>query len=292
LPLALVATVAEQIYLLNAYPTWGQWMIPLIVILSIIAVVVLIGARVAPRLHIVSTIREVWGARINSFATSSTRFLIPALGVGLLALMIAPTVWAITPILLSKQADTLVAGPPQTGDFGGNFGRGGRNNETATAQSMLIRYLEANQGNTKFLVAVPSSQGIADEIILATNKPVMSLGGFSGSDPILTTNQLASLVKSGTVRFFLLNSFGGRGQLPQQILNQIPQQFRSQVQQAWQQGAFAGPGGFGGRQQATLITWVTQHCKTVPTNLWQPASTSSGTGSGGANQLYDCAAAH
>jgi hypothetical protein len=210
--------------------------------------------------------------------------------------MIAPTVWAITPILLSKQADTLVAGPPQTGDFGRNIGGGG----TANAQSMLIRYLEANQGNTKFLVAVPSSQGIGDQIILETNKPVMSLGGFSGSDPILTTNQLASLVANSTVRFFLLNSFGRRGQLPQQILNQIPQQYRSQLQQALQKGAVVvGPGGFGGRQQATLTTWVTQHCKTVPSKLWQPASASSGNGSGGggidfggANQLYDCAAAH
>ena len=290
LPLALVATVAEQIYLLNAYPTWGKWMIPLIVVLSVIVVVVLVGARVAPRLHRVSAIREAWGTRINSFATSSTRFLVPALGVGLLALMIAPTVWAITPILLSKQGDTLVAGPPQTGDFGRNLGGGG----TANAQSMLIRYLEANQGNTKFLVAVPSSQGIADQIILETNKPVMSLGGFSGSDPILTTNQLASLVANGTVRFFLLNSFGRGGQLPQQILNQIPEQFRSRLQKG---AVVVGPGGFGGRQQATLTTWVTQHCKTVPSKLWQSASASSGNGGGGfdfggANQLYDCAAAH
>jgi len=207
-------------------------------------------------------------------------------------------VWAITPILLSKQGDTLVAGPPQTGDFGGNFGGGG-NNATANANTMLINYLLANQGNAKFLVAVPSSQGIADELIIATNKPVMSLGGFSGSDPILTTNQLASLVANGTVRFFLLNSFGGRRQLSQQILNQIPQQFRDRVQQALQNGAFAGPGGFGG-QQSALTTWVTQHCTVVPASKWQPASTSSGTGGGGggfggfggANQLYDCAAAH
>ncbi|GAC1349190.1 MAG: glycosyltransferase family 39 protein [Ktedonobacteraceae bacterium] len=301
LPLALVATVAEQIYLLNAYPMWGQWMIPLIVALSIIAVVVLVGARIAPRLRIVGAIREAWGARSNSFVASSTRFLIPALGVGLLALMLAPTVWAITPILLSKQADTLVAGPPQgegggffavnvNGQtFSGSFGGGRRNNDTASAQSMLFRYLEANQGNAKFLVAVPNSQGIADQIILATNKPVMSLGGFSGSDPILTTNQLASLVANGTVRFFLLNS-SGRGQLPQQILNQIPQQFRSQLQQAARQGGFG--------MQSALTTWVTQHCKIVPSNLWQPASASSGTVSGGggfnfggANQLYDCAAA-
>jgi 4-amino-4-deoxy-L-arabinose transferase-like glycosyltransferase len=295
LPLALVATVAEQIYLLNAYPTWSSWMVPIIVVLSIIAVVVLVGARLAPRLRDRGAISESWKTSINSFATSGTRFLLPALAVGLLALMLAPTVWAITPILLSKQGDTLVAGPPQTGDFGGNFGGGGRNNGTANANTMLINYLEANQGNTKFLVAVPSSQGIADEIILATNKPVMSLGGFSGSDPILTTSQLASLVANGTVRFFLLNSFGRRGQIPQQILNQLPSQLRSRVQQ----GGLAGPGGFGGGQQGALTTWVTQHCKVVPANLWQPASTSSSTGGGGggfgfggANQLYDCAAAH
>jgi 4-amino-4-deoxy-L-arabinose transferase-like glycosyltransferase len=279
LPLALVATVAEQIYLLNAYPTWSSWMVPIIVVLSLVAVVVLVGARLAPRLRV---------------KAPGARFLLPALAAGVLALMLAPTVWAITPILLSKQGDTLVAGPPQTGDFGGNFGGGGRNNGTANANTMLINYLEANQGNTKFLVAVPSSQGIADEIILATNKPVMSLGGFSGSDPILTTSQLASLVANGTVRFFLLNSFGGRGQIPQQILNQLPSQLRSRVQQ----GGLAGPGGFGGGQQGALTTWVTQHCKVVPANLWQPASTSSSTGGGGgfgfggANQLYDCAAAH
>jgi 4-amino-4-deoxy-L-arabinose transferase-like glycosyltransferase len=176
-----------------------------------------------------------------------------------------------------------VAGPTQDG-FGGNFA-GGRNDST-NSNAALIRYLEANQGNAKFLVAVPNSQGIADEIILTTNKPVMSLGGFSGSDPILTTSQLASLVANGTVRFFLLNAFNGRGQLTPQILDQIPQQFRNRIQN--------GTGGFGGGQQNALTTWVTQHCKTVPTSLWQSSSTNSGAGGGfdrgSASQLYDCAA--
>src|SRR5579875_949989 len=284
LPLALIATVAEQVYLLSAYPTWSSWMVPIIVVLSIVAVVVLIGARLAPRLHV---------------KAPGNRFLLSALGAGLLALMLAPTVWAVTPILLSKQADTLVAGPPQTGGFGGNFGSGGGNPQAeANANAKLISYLEANQGNAKFLVAVPSSQGIADQLIIETNKPVMSLGGFSGSDPILTTSQLASLVKNGTVRFFLLNSFGRR-QFNSQTLNQLPAQAREQIQQASQNGAFAGPGGFGGGQQAALTTWVTQHCKAVPTNLWQSASSGSiGAGGGrgfggfgGASQLYDCAPA-
>jgi 4-amino-4-deoxy-L-arabinose transferase-like glycosyltransferase len=293
LPLALVATVAEQIYLLHAYPTWSSWMVPIIVVLSIVALVVLVGTRLAPRLRV---------------RAPNSRFLLPALAAGVLALMIAPTVWAITPILLSKQADTLVAGPPQTGNFGG-FGGGGGNNAATNTNAKLISFLEANQGNTKFLVAVPSSQGITDQLIIETNKPVMSLGGFSGSDPILTTSQLATLVKNGTVRFFLLNSFGGgRRQLTPQMINQIlsrlPAQVRSQVQQALKNGAFAGPGGgfggFGGGQQASITTWVTQNCKVVPTNLWQSSSTGSGTaggggrgfgGFGGSSQLYDCAAA-
>ncbi|HEV2579559.1 MAG TPA: glycosyltransferase family 39 protein [Ktedonobacteraceae bacterium] len=276
LPVALAATAAEQIYLLSDYPTWGRWMIPLIAALGIVVIVALVGTRISRQLR---------------DKAPNIRFLLPALGIGVVALLFAPTVWAVTPIFLSTQADTLLAGPPQTGDNGGGGfvistgsqtftgtlpGKVGGN--TATNNDALIRYLEANQGNAKFLVAVPNSQGIGDQIILATNKPVMSLGGFS-NDPILTTGQLAALVKNGTVRFFLLQSVG----LPQQILNQIPEQYRDQLQ--------GGPG-----PNSALSTWVTQHCKTVPASLWQSTSTGStsggGSGNGNGNQLYDCATTH
>ena len=219
LPFALIATAAEQIYILKSYPTWNQILIPLIAVLCIIASGVLISARIAP--HIKAK-------------APGTRFLMPALIAGILALLLAPTVWAAIPVIQGTQADLLLAGPTQTGDGGGNFA-GGRDNN-ANSNTALIRYLEANQGTTKFLVAVPSSM-TADSIILATNKPVMSLGGFSGSDPILTTTQLASLVANGTVRFFMVNSFG-RGQIPPQILNQLPQQIRNRLQ--------SGSGGAGG----------------------------------------------
>ena len=150
----------------------------------------------------------------------------------------------------------LVAGPTQTSSFNGNFGgRSGANN--GSSDTALIRYLEAHQGTTKYLVAVLSSNE-ADSIILETNKPVMALGGFSGSDPILTTSQLAALVKSGQVKYFLINGNGG--------------------------------GGPGGSNQSALITWITQHCKVVSASQWQSTSTSSsGNGSGfsGGGQLYE-----
>src|SRR5438128_1471570 len=59
LPLALIATVAEQIYILSSYPTWGQWMIPLMVVLCVLAVGVLLCARIAPRLHLRAPARRV-----------------------------------------------------------------------------------------------------------------------------------------------------------------------------------------------------------------------------------------
>jgi 4-amino-4-deoxy-L-arabinose transferase-like glycosyltransferase len=304
LPLALIVTAAEQIYLLSFYPAWGRWMIPLIIVLGAAAVGTLVGARVVGylRTRTAGSTEPRDRATVALVATHEsmprTHMLALALGIGVLALMIAPTVWSITPILLSRQADTLTAGPPQAGDNGGfimNIGgrtvtghvpaNFGNNENNANANVKLISYLEANQGNTKFLVAVPSSQGITDQLIITTNKPVMSMGGFSGSDPILTVSQLVSLVKNNTVRFFLLPT---RTQLPSQILDQLPQQVRNSLRNG---GGF--PGGFGG--QSALTTWVTQHCKVVPASLWQSSTGSTrggGFGPGGGNQqLYDCAPA-
>jgi len=251
LPVALIATTAEQLYLLRAYPSWNRWpawdhwMIPLIGVLSLAAVGTLVGTRAVPRLR----------ARVLN-----TRWLISALSVGVLALLIAPTVWTITPILLSTQADTLLAGPPLEGPLP----TGGAG--IANVDPALIRYLEANQGKAKFLVAVQSSnsQSEGDEIILATNKPVMSMNGFSHAST-LTTSQLATLVKRGTVRFFLLPIMSPQPE------NQVPS---------------------GASGQSPLTTWVIQHCQTVPTSLWQVSGSGSSDGSRTETQLYDCAAVH
>ena len=271
LPIALIVTVAEQVHILTYYPTWSQWLIPLMVVLCVIAVAVLVGARLAPLIAV---------------KAPRARYLLPALGAGVLALMLAPSVWAAIPVIQNTTAQLPVAGPSQANGFGGNFS-GGRGNNGGTDQA-LVSYLEANQGNATYLVATPSSM-TADGIILATNKPVMALGGFGGSDPILTTDQLAALVSQGTVRFFLLGSFRDSGQPPAQFLQDIPEQFRERFGDE-----FGGRGGFGGGQQSALTSWVTQHCTVVPASQWQSSTsnTQNVPGPGGANQLYDCVTTH
>jgi 4-amino-4-deoxy-L-arabinose transferase-like glycosyltransferase len=205
LPLALLLTALEQIHIIASNPSWGSWLIPLIAIPCALAAVILIVARLVPRVHF------------------SRRMLVPVVSLALAALLLTSAVWSTIPVLADTTSSLPIAGPTQQGSGGGMGG------SSINANTALISYLEAHRGSAKYLVAVVSSSQ-AESIILATNQPVMALGGFSGSDPILTTSQLAALVKSGAVRSFLLDG--------------------------------SGSGASGGSQSA-LITWIKQHSTVV-----------------------------
>lgn len=65
-------------------------------------------------------------------------------------------------------------------------------------------------GITGLLVAVPSASE-AEPIILATGKPVMAIGGFSGNDNTLTVTKLQQMMEQGELKHFLIGGKGDRG---------------------------------------------------------------------------------
>jgi 4-amino-4-deoxy-L-arabinose transferase-like glycosyltransferase/putative flippase GtrA len=255
LPLALLATALEQIFIILSNPAWGTWLIPCIAVPSALAALVLLTVHQIPALREQA---RLW------------RLLVPVVALALVALQLTPAVWTAIPVLNGEASSLPVAGPGGSQFDGGLTGLGlsGRNGAAPNAgnasasgsgESALIRYLQAHRHGARYLVAVTSSNE-ADSIILATNQPVMTLGGFSGSDPILTVDQLAALVKSGAVRYFLLGGNGG------------------------------GPGG----GQSSLIAWITAHSTVVPSSAWQTPSSTATTGTpgglngfGGSMQLYE-----
>jgi 4-amino-4-deoxy-L-arabinose transferase-like glycosyltransferase len=93
-------------------------------------------------------------------------------------------------------------GLPAGGD--GGFGGGVQVDEA------LTDYLAANQGSATWIVAVNGANQ-AGSIELATGLPVMAMGGFSGSDPAPTLEQLQAYVESGQLRFVLIGDGGGGG---------------------------------------------------------------------------------
>jgi 4-amino-4-deoxy-L-arabinose transferase-like glycosyltransferase len=148
------------------------------------------------------------------------------------AVLAGPATYSFATVGRSLNGDNVTGGPVSA-----SFGRGGFGSGSTDTQ--LVDYLVAHQGSAKYLVAASGTQSTAS-IIIATGKPVVTIGGFTGSDPAPTVSQLAAMVKRGQLKYVLLGEGGGRG----------------------------GPGG----GSNDIATWVKAHGKAV-----SGVSTSGGT---------------
>jgi hypothetical protein len=71
----------------------------------------------------------------------------------------------------------------------------------------MITYLKKNQDGATWLVAVATDQ-TASSIILESGEPVISMGGWSGSDDAMTLAKLKSLVKAGKLHYIVISDSG------------------------------------------------------------------------------------
>ncbi|MEV6759442.1 glycosyltransferase family 39 protein [Streptomyces sp. NPDC051105] len=86
---------------------------------------------------------------------------------------------------------------------------GGMGGDTQVSSAM-ITYLKKHQDGATWLVAVATDQ-TASSIILESGQPVISMGGWSGSDDAMTLAKLKSLVKAGKLHYIVVSSDGGQG---------------------------------------------------------------------------------
>ena len=167
-----------------------------------------------------------------------------AAALGLAALLAAPAAYAIDTMQTAHSGGDASAGPTVQGSDGFGGGRGFAAGTPPTAGTLpdgttggvlsgmtpptglagsgpsgqggtqidqtLTDYLVANRGSATWIVAV-SGANEAGQIELATGLPVMAMGGFSGSDPAPTLEQLQALVASGQLRFVLIGGGGAGG---------------------------------------------------------------------------------
>jgi 4-amino-4-deoxy-L-arabinose transferase-like glycosyltransferase len=179
-----------------------------------------------------------------------------AFGVALAALLLIPTAWALSSVLvrgvpvipsadIGRLRSQALAAEPRAR---------GRAAEAAERRT-LIAFLQANHHGERFLLATPSAQ-LASPLIIATGRPVMAMGGFHGLDPILTPERLAQLVEAGQVRFVML-------------------------------GELSAASRFMGAESAgrPLADWIRAHGQPVDAALW--GGSVPGGGRGTRRQLYD-----
>ncbi len=277
LPLTIVVTVLVQAHLLADYPNWSHWLTPLLLVVGFVAAIALTLARIV-RLPTVPSWLTPVREGLNTLKTrldraelarfvADRRVLPGVVIVALAVLLIAPLAWTATTVIHGNTGVIPTAGPAQPNNPLARAG--GALNPTQNADTKLIQFLETHQGKAKFLVATSNAMS-AEALILTTGQPVMAMGGFSGSDPILTTQSLKALVQAGQVRYFLVQ---GGFSLTSAQLEELPPALQEILK-----GGGRGFGGFG--QSGALTSWITSTCKSVPTSQWSNATTTASTANG------------
>jgi len=117
-----------------------------------------------------------------------------------------------------------------------------KENSNISSNLKLIKFLKTNRKNEKYLVEVPSAIIYGSNLILATGEPVLTLGGFSGSDPILTVEQFKQLVADGAIRYAIVSGDTSRG--------------------------MGLAGAVGGNLNNAIMSWIEANGKVVPDSEW------------------------
>jgi 4-amino-4-deoxy-L-arabinose transferase-like glycosyltransferase len=113
----------------------------------------------------------------------------------LLALLAGPFVWSATPAILGATGSDPIAGPELVHRH--------ISDPEAMEDEKLTDFLLAHYVKGGFLVATPKAQA-SSPFILDTGLPIMTLGGYSGSDPILSQHNLQLLAQKGAIKYFLV----------------------------------------------------------------------------------------
>ena len=102
--------------------------------------------------------------------------------------------------------------PGQTGQTGqaGQAGRAGGGTGEGRASTELVQLLQADGGTHRWAAATVGSQSAAT-YQLASGRPVMAMGGFTGSDPSPTLAQFQAYVAAGDVHYLIAGDGMGGG---------------------------------------------------------------------------------
>jgi 4-amino-4-deoxy-L-arabinose transferase-like glycosyltransferase len=186
LAFAALATLALQGWLAVQY---GQdaWWLRLAAGLLAAGLVVLVAARLLRRRFVLAA----------------------AFSLLLAAVLVVPLAWSVLTVaeqnpdvnLPGAYGGSQQAGP---GAYAGDLPAQPAANRSL-ADTQLIEFLQADTQDVEYLLAVPNAN-MGATLVLATGRPVLYMGGFSGSDPVVDAADLQRMVGNGELRYVL---YGG-----------------------------------------------------------------------------------
>jgi 4-amino-4-deoxy-L-arabinose transferase-like glycosyltransferase len=195
LPGALAITGAVQVLLLSYYYSTVSIAKVLMIAVAALCFISSIGLAI-----------------LNLMKKDTIKFKKILITTALIGLFISPTVCSATVIFKQMAGSFPSAGlslMSSQGQMGGPSMGGGSSDGESGSTSKLIEFLQKNKTNEKYILVTSSTNGNASEIIIKTNESVMALGGFFGTDKVITLDEFKELAKNGEIRYVMTGGQGG-----------------------------------------------------------------------------------
>ena len=177
-PVFIIVGLITSLVIVLPFSTWKNWVLPFVIIDSLLAIIGLIIYQVCVILR-------------PSISTSLRK---TGLCISILCLVLPQILWAGIPVFLGGNGGLPLAGPEVL--------TWNRQPIDVDIKDLINTIIQMNQGEKYYLGTLDYDP--AEWIILKTRKPVLAIGGFYGTDPILSSDKLASMVSAGEIRLFFV----------------------------------------------------------------------------------------
>jgi 4-amino-4-deoxy-L-arabinose transferase-like glycosyltransferase len=243
---ATVVTSSVWAYvLLNRSPSWHPWLRTVVVVAGLIAAIAFIaGRKLNKRMATVAIagalVAGLAGPAAYSLQTAATTHAdaIPSAGPAVAGARGGPGGgFGGGPPRGGQQRGqqgpggrTFTGQPPlggqAPGGFGGGQGGAGGLLNGSTPSAELTALLQADAGNYTWVLATIGANQ-ASGYQLASDDPVMAIGGFNGTDPTPTLAAFQAYVASGQIHYFITGGTGGSSSQASSITTWVTSNFSS-----------------------------------------------------------------
>jgi len=134
---------------------------------------------------------------------STDRLHLTNLSLVLVAVMVAPFTWSVQ--AATTENPNVALPTANTADKTSTSFMTPNNDTMSKNERIVTKYLLANTNPDSYLLATHTARGAAP-YILETGRPVLTFGGFTGSDQVIDAAGVAQMVSDGELRFVLFSS--------------------------------------------------------------------------------------
>ncbi len=214
---ALAASATWAFILLGRSTTWLPWLRgPLLVVGLVTAVVLALPTRLnraaAAALATVALVVALAGPAAYALQTASTSHTgaIPSAGPTVSGGRGGPGGFAGGPGGAGGTAGVIPGTTRAGGTTATRAGGVGGLLDAGSTSSALATLLETDAGSYRWVAATVGSNSAAG-LQLSTGDPIMSIGGFNGTDPAPSLETFEAYVRAGRIHYFIPGGTGGAG---------------------------------------------------------------------------------